>query len=172
VSLKKLTGEVTETLRAIAAGKKIALTVTVAAEVDQVSTDPAKLKQILYNYLSNALKFTPDGGTVSIRAMLETSSSFRIEVEDNGIGIRDEDVGKLFSAFQQLDSGMAKKSQGTGLGLALCKRMVEVQGGSVGVRSTFGKGSVFHLVLPRFGDPEEFVELADLRRSEATRLRY
>ncbi len=144
VSLTKLIGEVTETLRAIVAEKKIVIGTDVAAEVDQVSTDPAKLKQVLYNYLSNALKFTPEGGTVIVRARPETSSSFRIEVEDNGIGIRDEDIGKLFSEFRQLDSGIAKKSQGTGLGLALCKRMVEAQGGSVGVQSTFGKGSVFY----------------------------
>jgi signal transduction histidine kinase len=148
VSIKKLTGEVTETFRAIAAGKKIVIRMDVATEIDQISTDPAKLKQILYNYLSNALKFTPEEGTVLVRARGETSSSFRIEVEDTGIGIREEDIEKLFSEFQQLDSGLTKKRQGTGLGLALCKRMVEAQGGSVGVRSTFGKGSVFHIILP------------------------
>ncbi len=168
VSLKKLTREVTETLRTIAAGKRIAITADVVAEVDQVMTDPAKLKQVLYNYLSNALKFTPEGGTVIVRTSAETSSSFRIEVEDSGIGIRDEDIGKLFSEFQQLDSGLAKKSQGTGLGLALCKRMVEAQGGSVGAQSTFGKGSVFYIVLPRFGDGEEpLVEFTHLHLSEA-----
>jgi len=169
VSLTKLIGEVTETLRAIAAEKKIVIGTDVAAEVDQVSTDPAKLKQVLYNYLSNALKFTPEGGTVIVRARPETSSSFRIEVEDNGIGIRDEDIGKLFSEFRQLDSGIAKKSQGTGLGLALCKRMVEAQGGSVGVQSTFGKGSVFYIVLPRFGDREEpLVEPTNLYLTETS----
>ncbi len=143
VRIEKLLEEVSDILRPIAASKRIELQVEIETGIGQVITDPAKLKQVLYNYLSNALKFTPDGGRVSLRAKLEGSDALRVEVEDNGIGIRREDISKLFVEFQQLDSSMAKRSQSTGLGLALCKRMVEAQGGSVGVQSTPGKGSTF-----------------------------
>src|SRR5439155_4334577 len=111
--------------------------------------DPARLKQVLYNYLSNALKFTPEAGKVSVQAMPEGRDTFRIEVADTGIGIAPEDMERLFIEFEQLDQSTAKKYQGTGLGLALTKRMVEAQGGTVGVQSTLGQGSVFSAVLPR-----------------------
>jgi signal transduction histidine kinase/DNA-binding response OmpR family regulator len=161
VSLTKLVGEVTDILRPIAANKRIEVQVEIEPQIGNVVTDPAKLKQVLYNYLSNALKFTPDKGKVSVRAKSEGSDAVRIEVEDNGIGIRQEDIEKLFIEFQQLDSGMAKRSQGTGLGLALCKRMVEAQGGSVGVHSAPGKGSIFYAVLPRAPMPETMAQKLD-----------
>ena len=90
----------------------------------------------------------PDGGRVAIRAMPEPGARFRVEVEDSGIGIAAEDLDRLFVVFQQLDAGVAKKYQGTGLGLALTKRLVEAQGGQVGVRSAPGRGSVFFASLP------------------------
>jgi CheY-like chemotaxis protein len=110
--------------------------------------DPGRLKQVLYNYVSNALKFTPEGGTVSIRLLPESEQSFRIEVEDTGSGISPENLQRLFVEFQQVHDSREKKG-GTGLGLALTKRLVEAQGGTVGVRSTVGKGSTFWAVLPR-----------------------
>jgi CheY-like chemotaxis protein len=104
---------------------------------------------VLYNYLSNALKFTPERGRVEIRIRPEDRASFRLEFEDTGVGIKPEDIGRLFIEFQQLDAALTKKHPGTGLGLALTKRLVEAQGGSVGVRSVLGEGSVFHAILPR-----------------------
>jgi CheY-like chemotaxis protein len=104
---------------------------------------------MLYNYLSNALKFTSDEGRVAIRILPEGADAFRVEVEDSGIGIRDDDLPRLFVEFQQLDASTAKKYPGTGLGLALTKRIVEAQGGQIGVRSTAGLGSTFFAVLPR-----------------------
>jgi len=111
--------------------------------------DASRFKQVLYNYLSNAIKFTPEGGSIVARALPEGEHHFRFEVEDTGIGIAPEDLPRLFVEFQQLDDSFSKKHQGTGLGLALTRRLVEAQGGSVGVRSAPGTGSVFHLVLPR-----------------------
>src|SRR5262249_52973909 len=113
-----------------------------------VVLDPARFKQIAYNYLSNALKFTADGGRVTIR-LVPDDDAFLLEVEDTGIGISPADLERLFVEFQQLETGSAKRHQGTGLGLALTRRLVEAQGGAVGVRSTLGKGSVFHARLPR-----------------------
>jgi signal transduction histidine kinase len=84
-----------------------------------------------------------------VRIKPHEADCFRIEVEDTGIGIRAEDIARLFVEFQQLDATIGKKYSGTGLGLALTKRFVEAQGGEVGVNSTPDKGSVFHAVLPR-----------------------
>jgi signal transduction histidine kinase len=114
-----------------------------------VEIDVGKFKQVLFNYLSNALKFTPEGGKVMLRVAAEGPEEFRVDVEDSGVGVRPEDLGRLFVEFQQLDSSSAKKYQGTGLGLALTRRLVEAQGGSVGVKSRPGVGSLFFAVWPR-----------------------
>ena len=111
--------------------------------------DPVRLKQVLYNYLSNAIKFTPEGGRITVRARAQGAGHFRLEVEDTGIGIASTDLPRLFTEYQQLDAGYAKRYQGAGLGLALVRHLVQAQGGSVGVCSTPGSGSVFHLVLSR-----------------------
>jgi CheY-like chemotaxis protein len=104
---------------------------------------------VLYNYLSNAIKFTSEGGKILLRVMPEQPNTLRLEVQDTGIGIRSEDLNRLFVAFQQLDASMSKKYQGTGLGLVLTRRIVEAQGGSVGVQSVHGEGSTFFAILPR-----------------------
>jgi signal transduction histidine kinase len=149
VELKRLAGEVRDILRGLAAEKRIRLTIDVSSELTTVEVDPRLLKQVLYNYLSNAIKFTPDAGQVVMRIGADAVDSFRIEVEDTGIGIKPEDLGRLFVEFQQLDSSSSKRYSGTGLGLALTKRIVEAQGGSVGVDSEVGSGSRFWALLPR-----------------------
>jgi len=148
LDLSKVTTEVKEILRGLAGQKRIKVEVEIDPALGRVILDGGKLKQVLYNYLSNAIKFTPEEGKVSIRLVPMGGSQFRLEVEDTGIGIRSEDIHKLFIEFQQLDSSSAKKHAGTGLGLSLVKRIVEAQGGQVGVRSEFGKGSTFFAVLP------------------------
>jgi PAS domain S-box-containing protein len=148
VALDMLVNEVTRLLEAVARSKRIQIEKEVSPEMGVVTVDGGRVKQILHNYLSNALKFTAEGGRVTVRVRPEPPGRFRLEVEDNGIGIQPEDVGRLFTEFQQLDSGLGKMYQGTGLGLALTRRMVEAQGGEVGVRSTPGQGSTFHAVLP------------------------
>jgi protein-histidine pros-kinase len=149
VDLAKLIGEVSDILRGLAASKRIEVAADVDPAVASAVVDPARLKQVLYNYLSNAIKFTPEDGRVAIRITPEGSAFFRLDVEDSGIGIRKDDLVRLFVEFQQLDTSAAKKHQGTGLGLALTKRIVENHGGSVQVRSSFGQGSTFSALLPR-----------------------
>ncbi|HEV8577953.1 MAG TPA: PAS domain S-box protein [Thermoanaerobaculia bacterium] len=149
VDLLRLICEVRDILRTLAARKHIEVEVAVDPAVNGIVADAGKLKQVLYNYLSNALKFSPDGERVRVRALPEGERELRIEVEDSGIGIKPEDFGRLFVEFQQLDASMAKKYPGTGLGLALTRRILEAQGGRVGVESTPGKGSLFYAVLPR-----------------------
>ncbi|MEP7119573.1 MAG: PAS domain S-box protein [Byssovorax sp.] len=151
VDLAKLVSEVRDILRTLTAEKRIHLTCEVDPRLGAIQADPAKLKQVLYNYLSNALKFTPEKGHVTIRARPEGDARFRLEVEDTGIGIRSEDFSRLFIEFQQLDGSSAKKYQGTGLGLALTRRIVEAQGGEIGVTSTPGVGSTFYAILPQIG---------------------
>src|SRR5207245_3553130 len=149
IDLAQVTGEVGAILRTTASEKQVRVEMAIDPAIGRVVLDPARLKQVLYNYLSNALKFTPAGSVVTVRTVPEGADFFRIEVHDTGDGIQPEELPRLFVEFQQLDAGAAKKHAGTGLGLALTKRIVEAQGGTVGVRSTPGAGSVFHAVLPR-----------------------
>jgi PAS domain S-box-containing protein len=149
VNLTTMIAEICEILRTLSAGKSIQIDTFVDPSVDEVTLDPAKLKQILYNYLSNAIKFTPEQGRINVSALPAGGDRFCIQVEDSGIGIKPEDISRLFVEFQQLDAGASKKYQGTGLGLALTKKIVEAQGGSVGVTSTPGDGSTFFAILPK-----------------------
>jgi len=134
--------------------KKLRFSATIEPGLNGLVLDVLRLKQVLYNYLSNAIKFTPEGGQISLRAQSDGALRFRIEVEDSGIGIAAHDLPRLFTQYQQLDAGYAKKYQGAGLGLALARRLVHAQQGHVGVRSEPGVGSVFHLVLNRVATAE------------------
>jgi signal transduction histidine kinase len=149
VRLASVIADVQDTIRTLAEQKHLVIEIAQAPEIVDIIADPTKLKQVLHNYMSNAVKFTPERGRIVIRVLPEGVDEFRIEVQDTGIGIRPEDMGRLFVEFQQLDASSAKQYPGTGLGLALTKRIVESQGGRVGVRSTYGEGSVFHAILPR-----------------------
>jgi PAS domain S-box-containing protein len=149
VDLGKLVGEVVSITRTTASKKKITVETTVDPSLVDITIDPNRFKQVAYNYLSNALKFTPEGGRVAIRVVPDGPERFRLELQDTGVGIASEDIGRLFVEFQQLESGASKRHQGTGLGLALTRRLVEAQGGAVGVSSAPGKGSTFHATLPR-----------------------
>jgi signal transduction histidine kinase len=142
--------DVEDLTRLQAADKQQTLRVVVDPDLGAVTTDAHRLRQVLLNYVSNAIKFTPGRGTITMRARREGAGRLRVEVEDDGPGIPASEIGRLFVEFQQLDS--AKRREGTGLGLALCKRIVEAQGGQVGVRSRVGRGSVFYAVLPS-GEP-------------------
>jgi protein-histidine pros-kinase len=149
LQLETVVKETCEIVRTMAAKKRLKIETAIDSEVSSVVLDPGKLKQVLYNFLSNAIKFTPDGGRITVRAAPEGVEAFRLEVKDTGIGIKAGDMDKLFGEFQQLDATLAKKYQGTGLGLALTKKLAEAQGGRVGAESTLGKGSAFFAILPR-----------------------
>jgi PAS domain S-box-containing protein len=149
IELTAVVREVWQVGRGLATAKRLRIETDLDPEVETVLIDPTQLKQILYNYLSNAIKFTPDEGRVVIRSRAEGPDYFRLEVEDSGIGIAERDIHKLFIEFQQLDGTAGKKFQGTGLGLALTKRIAEAHGGFVAVRSRPGQGSTFSVILPR-----------------------
>lgn len=163
-------GEVCGILKSLSEKKKLQVETTLDPMSRLVHLDPRKLKQVLYNYLSNAIKFTPEGGKIQIRTRRESRDLFRIEVEDTGIGIKRDALKDLFVEFQQLDSSTSKRYQGTGLGLALTKRIAEAQGGSVGVESAPGKGSTFFVILPVVGAPiiaSDVTAPADIKLAEA-----
>jgi protein-histidine pros-kinase len=147
-SLAEAIGEVCSILSPLATNKNIALNREVAGDLGEVTLDKQRLKQILYNLLSNALKFTDEGGRVEISAVPQDEGWFRLAVHDTGIGISAENMGKLFIEFQQLDQGFSRRYQGTGLGLALTKKLVELQGGTISVESEPGQGSTFTVTLP------------------------
>jgi PAS domain S-box-containing protein len=148
VVVEAVIAEVTSLLRTLSLLKRIRVQVEADRSVEVVVVDPTRFKQVLYNYLSNALKFTPEGGCIVVRTSPESPDRFRLEVEDSGIGIAPERLQRLFLEFEQLAPGSGKPPS-SGLGLMLTRRIVEAQGGTVGVRSSLGQGSVFHAVLPR-----------------------
>jgi signal transduction histidine kinase len=147
VDLAEVAGEVGDILRGLAATKRIHLEIQIAPGLPSAWLDPGKLKQLLYQYLSNALKFTPEEGHVTLRVGPEERGKFRVEVEDTGTGIAPADMHRVFLGFQQLDARSTEQYGGSGLGLALARRIVEAQGGSVGVRSEPSRGSVFWATL-------------------------
>ncbi|TAN33668.1 response regulator [bacterium] len=123
----------------------------------RIIADPGRLKQILLNLLSNAIKFSQNGGRVCVTARRQRHE-IRFEVTDTGIGIAPEDHRRLFVEFQQLAGGLDRRQQGTGLGLALTKRLVELHGGKIGVRSALAQGSTFWFTMPVALDTETGAE--------------
>jgi len=131
--------------RALAHG--LTLSLDMVDDLSVITGDERKLKQILFNLLSNAVKFTPDKGKIGIVAQ-RMNGAVQIAVWDTGVGIAPEDQQRIFEEFQQVGHGLAGKTEGTGLGLALTKRFVELHGGTLWVESTPGSGSTFTFTLP------------------------
>jgi len=132
----------------LATKKSISVRQKIAAKLLSVTLDRQKFVQVLLNLLSNAVKFTDDGGAVQIDVDYEGAANLRLRVRDNGIGISPGDFAHLFVEFQQLDSGSARRFGGTGLGLALTKKIIECQHGRISVISNLGQGSTFTVILP------------------------
>ena len=147
IDLALLAAEVVAVLRPQFESKQLKAECRIDPGLTDIFLDSSRLRQVLFNYLSNAIKFSPEGGTIVLRAMPEGETAFRLEVEDRGNGIAESDLPRLFAEFVQLDAGLGKHHGGTGLGLAITKTLVEAQGGRVGVRSALGKGTTFHAVL-------------------------
>jgi signal transduction histidine kinase len=125
-----------------------ALEITPPPDSLRVHADRVRVRQVLLNLLSNAIKFTPDGGRITVGAgPINGGSEIRVAVTDTGIGIAVEDQPKLFQEFSQLDASASRKYEGTGLGLALSRRLIELHGGQIGVESQMGKGSTFWFTL-------------------------
>ena len=147
-SLRDILDAVQTTMRPLAAQKAIELRVEGDSGGEPVSIDAARVKQVLLNLVGNAIKFTPEGGKVWVRAEAE-SGSVRVEVGDTGPGVAEEDRERIFGEFEQIrPTAGSNKPEGTGLGLALAKKFVEMHGGSLWVESEVGRGSRFFFTLP------------------------
>jgi len=146
--LAKAIEEVCAVVKGIAHKKCVDIECVVAPELGEVTLDQQKLKQVCYNLLANAVKFTDSGGTVEITVLPCEMERFEVRVKDTGIGIKREDIQRLFREFEQLETGTARRFEGSGLGLALTRKLVEFQGGTIGVESDYGKGSTFMVTLP------------------------
>lgn len=139
--------EVLDTVSESSNKKSIRIYTHIHKDVPSIIADKGKLKQIMFNLLSNAVKFTPENGKVIIHTHL-TNQHIQTAVTDTGIGIKPEDMDKVFETFRQIDASYARKYEGAGLGLALTKRLVELHGGKIWIESEYGKGSTFIFMLP------------------------
>jgi signal transduction histidine kinase len=134
-------------VRERAMGRGIALERWIDPRLGEIRGDERKIKQVLLNLLSNAVKFTPEGGRVDVRAAL-SDGVVEIAVADTGVGIAAEDHEAVFEEFRQVGTDYARKHEGTGLGLTLARRFVELHGGTLGVVSAVGQGSTFTFTIP------------------------
>lgn len=138
--------ETITTMRGLAEKKRLAIRLALPPDLGLITADQIRFKQILYNLLSNAVKFT-DQGNVTVSATVE-GEQLHLAIADTGIGILAEDMDRIFIEFSQVDASHTRRHEGTGLGLALSKRLVEAHHGRIWVESTFGVGSIFHVLLP------------------------
>lgn len=148
INFHALVQEIKDTFYVLALKKNITLNIVISSSLTEIIQDSEKLKCVFYNYISNAIKFTPSSGHINVSISPVSLDTFRIEVKDTGVGIQKQDLKKLFVEFQQLDNSLSKQYQGTGLGLALTKHIVEAMGGKVGVESVLGVGTTFYAILP------------------------
>jgi diguanylate cyclase (GGDEF)-like protein/PAS domain S-box-containing protein len=159
-SIDDVIGEVMNIMKSFADNKFIEIAVSIGEGVGTITADRVKLKQILYNLLSNAIKFTPEGGMVGIDVSkgenvdgrypwaLPGREFVKFSIWDTGVGIDPEDKDRIFDEFEQVDSSFSREYGGTGLGLALTKKLVELHGGNITVESKLGEGSIFSFMIP------------------------
>jgi PAS domain S-box-containing protein len=147
-AIKKVIDEVCAIMKPAASKRDILISIEASPRVNLVTLDQLKFKQVLYNLLSNAVKFSHDGGEVKVVVGLDSREQLQLQIKDSGIGIKKEDLPRIFREFEQLDSGAARRFPGTGLGLALTKRIIELHNGSITVQSEFARGSTFIVALP------------------------
>jgi signal transduction histidine kinase/CheY-like chemotaxis protein len=134
----------------LASKQGVSLDLDLSAELPDVWVDPVRMRQVLFNLLSNGIKFTPAGGHVRLRGRV-VGDALELAVEDSGIGIRREDLPRLFREFEQIENARGHRPQGTGLGLALTKQLVELHGGAITVASEPGRGTTFTIAVPLEG---------------------
>ena len=148
ISVHDVINEIFRLIKEEAMGHDIVLKKKFDPEIQYIQADRRALKQILFNLLSNAIKFSKkEGGIITVSTKKE-NDFVKISVADTGIGIKEEDLPRLFRKFEQLDSGISRKYEGTGLGLAITKQLVDMHGGKIRVESKYGQGSDFIFLLP------------------------
>lgn len=146
-NLRNSVEKIIKSSQPLADKKGIDLSVSIAPEIVEINSDCRRFEQIMLNLISNAIKFT-EQGFVHVNCKTKDDKVI-IEVKDSGIGIKKEDMGILFNAFQQIETGITRKYDGTGLGLSICKKLAHLLGGEIIVESEWGAGSTFSLILPK-----------------------
>lgn len=147
--LQDCLSQVTDVVLPLAQNKQIEVISHISDDLGLVVADEGRFRQILYNLLSNAIKFTPEKGNVDIYAGRVEDGAVQVAVKDTGIGIKKEHQELIFSEFRQVEETYARRYEGTGLGLALTRRLVELHGGRIWVESEEGEGSIFTFVIPQ-----------------------
>lgn len=147
-SIAEVVEGVMKTLKPIADKKQVQISLNLSPEINTVILDKNKFRQILFNLISNGLKFNKPNGAVTVEIIPHESQRFILNVQDSGIGISRENLKKIFIPFVQLDAGPSRQHEGTGLGLSLTKNLIELHGGEITVLSEPGEGSTFSVVLP------------------------
>ncbi len=148
VLIREMAESLIDFIQPLAVKKKISLSAEVAPELPAMNSDGGRIQQILYNLLSNALKFTDEGGRVELRITSPDASRVRLTVADTGVGIPPDKLDTIFDSFVQLDGSMTREHSGTGLGLTITRELVQLLGGTIAATSEVGRGSVFTVTLP------------------------
>lgn len=148
VSLPQLCDSLVSSFSLLAKKERIRIRTQVAGDVPIIVTDGGKVQQVLYNFLSNAVKFTPAKGLIEIRAAMLDSKTVRIAVTDTGCGIAEADCEAIFEKFRQVDGSLTRETPGSGLGLAISKELAQMLAGTIGMESQVGVGSTFWLDIP------------------------
>ncbi|MCK4846384.1 MAG: response regulator, partial [Deltaproteobacteria bacterium] len=168
-------GDIIATVRPMAEKKNVSISTKTVTASPIIKADKGKFKQIMFNLLSNAVKFNDDGGSVTIDWDIKTEPVgmdmkrfFYISVQDTGMGIKSEDIGRLFKEFEQIDPSVTRDHGGTGLGLALTKRLVELHGGEIWAEGELGEGCTFTLKLPHDGEGVDFVAQPEELKKETS----
>jgi len=150
VKLSELVGEIVSLFQSLAAHQKKTLDFQIPNDLADVEGDPEKIKQVITNLIGNAMKFTPENGSITVSAHLaqDTPRFVEVWIADTGIGIPPESLSRVFDKFYQVQEGQTNKPKGTGLGLAIVVEIVKMHEGRIWVESTLGKGSIFKFTLP------------------------
>lgn len=146
--ITQLLNELVASFSVMTRNKKIKVKLTVEDNIPELNTDIGKVRQILYNFVSNAVKFTPERGRIGINASMLDEKMLRIAITDTGCGVAPQDQGRIFEKFRQADGSITRGSTGTGLGLTLSKELSILLAGAVGLQSKPDEGSTFWLDIP------------------------
>jgi len=138
--------KVVRIVRPLAEKKGLKIDTDIDKGLDPFIGDARRFEQVIMNLLSNSIKFT-NSGSVMVKCHL-IDDHYQIDIVDTGIGIKEEDLSKLFKPFSQVDTGLTRHYEGTGLGLSICKKLVEMMDGTISVKSEIGKGSTFTIIFP------------------------
>ena len=149
VELRDVVAEVSQQIEPMVRKKALEFVVDISTECPPLHTDRTKVRQVLLNLLSNAVKFTNRGRVAVVARCDDARDGVRIDVVDTGIGIREKDLQAIWEDFRQVDQSRTREFGGTGLGLSITRKLLDRLGGTVSVRSQYGEGSVFSVLLPQ-----------------------